>query len=132
MTKINETLCKNLKYLRNTLGISQETLAAEINLARTTYTAFEKGKKAPDIQTLDALSNLYDVSFDSLVNYDLTEGMMNRIYFVDENRELAQMLNSYQALSVSSKYLILQRVNILLDKEASLYSDILVPPLDIK
>ena len=123
MTIYNETLCKNLKYLRNRLGISQETLSAGINLTRSTYVSYEKGTRTPDLQTLDALARLYEVSFDSLVNYDLTDGILNRIYFSSDDRELAELLNDYQALSVSSKYLLTQRLGILLDKEAALYAD---------
>lgn len=124
MTVNNDKLCKNLKYLRTNLGLSQETLAAGINLTRTTYVCYERGTRTPDLQTLDALARLYKISFDSLVNYDLTDGIMNRIYFSKENEEVAQLLNDYQALSVSSKYLLTQRLSILLDKEEALYKDI--------
>lgn len=121
MSVTSKTLNKNIRLLRHARGISQETLSSVIHLARTTYSSYETGAKCLDLQTIDALARLYDVSFDSLVNYDLSEGILNRIYFSEENKDLAALLNSYQSLSVSSKYLICQRMNILIEKEAALY-----------
>ena len=115
------TLHKNLKLLRTMHSISQEDLSSAIHLARSTYSAYETGAKTPDLQTLDALAALYDISFDSLVNYDLSEGLLNRIYFANDNKEAIDLLNSYQGLSVSSKFLIAQRLDVLLEKEDSLY-----------
>ena len=116
-----KTLHKNIRLLRTAHGISQEELASTIHLTRSTYSAYESGAKVPDLQTLDALVALYDISFDSLVNYDLSDGLINRICFMEENKELALLLNAYQSLSISSKFLISQRLNLLLEKELSLY-----------
>lgn len=121
-----EILNKNMRLLRTSKGISQEELAAVIHLARTTYSAYETGVKTPDLQTLDALAALYDISFDSLVNHDLSEGLLNRIYFINDNEEMIDLLNAYQSLSVSSKFLIAQRLDVLLEKEDSLYRESLV------
>jgi len=123
MTISQEILQKNIKLLRHSKGISQEKVAAAMHLARTTYCAYEKGAKQIDMQSIDALSRLYGVSFDSLVNYDLSEGLLNRIYFSEENKELAELLNTYQSLSISSKYLISQRLDVLLGREEALYGD---------
>lgn len=132
MTVSPEILHRNLKLLRMAHNISQEELAATIHLARSTYSAYETGTKTPDLQTLDALTAIYDISFDSLVNYDLSEGIINKIYFTGENREMADLLNSYQALSVSSKFLIAQRLDVLLEKEDSLYRNALTPGEETK
>ena len=123
MTISQEILQKNIKLLRHSKGISQEKVAAAMHLARTTYCAYEKGAKQIDMQSIDALARLYGVSFDSLVNYDLSEGLLNRIYFSEENKELAELLNTYQSLSISSKYLISQRLDVLLGREEALYGD---------
>lgn len=122
-----ERLSKNLKLLRTARGVSQEELAGSIHLSRSTYSTYETGLKMPDMQTLDALSALYDISFDSLVNYDLTKGLMNRIYFNKDNRDVANLLNAFQGLSIPSKFLISQRLELLIQNEYSLYSSILKP-----
>lgn len=122
-----KTVGKNLKLLRTARGISQEELAGSIRIARSTYASYEAGVKIPDLQTLDALSALYDVSFDSMVNYDMTQGLIHRIYFNKDNREIANLLNDFQGLSISSKFLISQKLELLIQKEYSLYASILKP-----
>lgn len=123
MTVTQDLLNKNIRLLRNTKGISQEKLSNAIHLTRTTYCAYEKGHKPIDLQTIDALASLYGISFDSLVNYDLSEGIFNRIYFTEENKDLAEMLNAYQYLSMTSKLLLAQRLDMLHDTENSLYKE---------
>lgn len=118
-----ETLRKNIKLLRTVRGISQEELSDAIHLARTTYSAYEKGTKPIDLQTLDALSAIYNISLESLVNYDLSEGLFHRIYLMQENESLADLLNDYQGLSVASKALIVQQLDLLLKREEALYPD---------
>lgn len=118
---------QNLKLLRIARGVSQEELAGSINLTRSTYSSYEAGTKLPDMQTLDALCELYDISFDSLVNHDLTQGVLNRIYFNKDNREIAHLLNAFQELSIPSKFLIAQRLDILVQSEYALYAGILKP-----
>ena len=123
MTVTQDLLYKNLRLLRHTKGLSQVKVANAIYLTRTTYCSYENGTKPIDMQTIDALANLYDISFDSLVNYDLSEGTFHRIYFNEENKDMAEMLNAYQYLSVPSKLLLSQRMDMLRDKEQYLYSD---------
>ena len=118
-----ETLRKNIKLLRTVRGISQEKLSEAIHLARTTYSSYENGAKPVDLQTLDALSAIYNISLESLVNYDLSEGLFHRIYLMQENEALADLLNDYQGLSVASKALIVQQLDLLLKREEALYPD---------
>ena len=123
--KVNQDLLyKNIRLLRKVKGISQEKLANAIHLTRTTYCSYEKESKPIDLQTIDALARLYDISFDSLVNYDLSEAPMNRVYFVEENKELAELLNAYQYLSIPSKFLLSHRLDMLQNKEKALYPTI--------
>ena len=124
-------LRNNMKYLRFRRGISQLELASTIHLTRSTYSSYEAGTKVPDLQTIDALAHVYDMSFESLVNHDLTDGLMNRIYFYHENKEIASLLNDFLSLSISSRYLIAQRMNILLEKEKALYKENLRSDLDV-
>ena len=118
-----KTLSKNLKLLRTMNNISQDDLAAEIHLARSTYSTYETGVKVPDLQTIDALSAIYNIGFDSLVNNDLSEGLMHKIYFEKENKELAEVMNDYQSLSIASKKIIMERIDVILEREAIFYSE---------
>ncbi|MDO4745584.1 MAG: helix-turn-helix transcriptional regulator [Bacillota bacterium] len=117
MSYIDENLPGNLRLLRLSAGISQEKLASSIHLARSTYSAYENGTKTIDLQTLDALSAFFDINLDSLINYDLSEGLLNKIYFNEQNRYLAGLLSTYQRLSVTSKFLIALKISALEDKK---------------
>ncbi len=111
----------NIRALRNSRRASQEEVTNFIYVTRSTYSSYENGHKIPDLQTLDAICALYDITFDSLVNHDLTKGLIKRIYFDKCNEDVAQVLNTYQSLSLSSKFLLMQRVDILIEKEYALF-----------
>ncbi len=132
MTTNLDRVPKNLRLLRASRQISQEELAGTIHLTRTTYCCYENGTRKPDLQTLDALAAFYEISFDSLVNYDLSEGILNKIYFNDDNKELAELLTAYQSLSLSSRFLVSQRLDALLEKENALYAGRLSRCQDIR
>lgn len=115
MAVSSEVLRSNLKLLRNSRGFSQEQLSSYINLSRTTYSNYESGVKLPDLQTLYALAALYNISFSSLINYDLSTGIIHEVYFKDENKHTAEALNSYQNLSFFSQEFIMNLIDILVE-----------------
>lgn len=63
---------------REKLGLSQEDLAQQIFVSRQTVSNWETGKTYPDVQSLLLLSNLFDVTVDSLVKGDV-EAMQEKI-----------------------------------------------------
>ena len=76
---------RRIREERERLGISQEGLAREVFVSRQTVSNWETGKTYPDVQSLLLLSNLFDVSVDSLVKGDV-EIMEKQM----ENYELAR------------------------------------------
>lgn len=114
-------LRKNLRLLRNIHGFSQEDLSAHICITRSTYSSYETGAKIPDLQTLDALSAIYDIGFESLISHDLSKGLLSRIYFNNNDNGLAEIINDYESLSVASKNIIIERLDILLERESVFY-----------
>lgn len=117
--------CANLKMLRTIYNINQEDIAHDIYLSRSTYSDYENGKKIPDLQTIDALSAYFNIEFDSLINQDLTNGLFNRAYAEPNNSDLSDILNKYQSLSTSSKHLIMERVETLIERESAFYKEYL-------
>ncbi|MDE8735267.1 helix-turn-helix transcriptional regulator, partial [Eubacteriales bacterium DFI.9.88] len=61
------TFAEKLKSLRTKNGYSQEELAEALNVSRQAITKWESGKGMPDIQNLIAISDLFDVTLDSLM-----------------------------------------------------------------
>lgn len=63
----------NLKRLRQQHQYTQEKLAEDLGVSRQVIAKWEKGESTPDIHFCIKLAELYDVTIDSLVNYDEQE-----------------------------------------------------------
>lgn len=66
-------LASHIKEHRGRLGMSQEDLAEAIFVSRQTISNWENDRTYPDVQSLLLLSNLFEVSVDSLVKGDVKE-----------------------------------------------------------
>jgi AbrB family looped-hinge helix DNA binding protein len=60
----------NLVYLRKMKGMSQENLAARLDITRQTLSKWELGEASPDIEKSKMLADIFEVSLDDLVSYD--------------------------------------------------------------
>lgn len=59
---------ERLKQLRKEKkGLTQEMVAKQIGIAKTTYSAYEQGKRQPDYDTLNRLAKYFNVSVDYLL-----------------------------------------------------------------
>ena len=65
----------NLIMLRKLNGFSQEQVAEKINISRQAYAKWESGATVPDIEKAALLAQLYNVSLDSLMKTETTEGV---------------------------------------------------------
>ncbi|MGX7049317.1 helix-turn-helix domain-containing protein [Lactococcus piscium] len=64
---------KRIKAYRSLLNFSQDDLAKKIFVSRQTISNWETDKTYPDIQSMIALSILFDISLDELIKADLEE-----------------------------------------------------------
>ena len=97
-------LQQNLKYLRRKTKISQQVLANSIGVARTTLGDYERGRTEPDIESLIALADYFDVPIDALLRKDLKkedyEIIRNKDFRVlaitidSENRENIELVDT--------------------------------------
>lgn len=60
-----------IKKFREKLNLSQEELAEKVYTSRQTISNWENDKTYPDINSLKLLSNIFDVSLDSLIEGDI-------------------------------------------------------------
>ena len=60
-----------IKSLRARAGMSQEDLAGRIHVSRQTISSWENDKTYPDVQSLLLLSEIFDVTVDSLIKEDV-------------------------------------------------------------
>ena len=58
---------ENLKTLRRNKGITQEELAARLNIVRQTVSKWEKGQSVPDAEMLVKLAEIFEVQVSQLL-----------------------------------------------------------------
>lgn len=61
---------ESLKKVRKEHKLTQQDIADVLGVDRSTYTFYETGKTSPSIQTLQKLSNIYNVSVGYLAGYE--------------------------------------------------------------
>ena len=94
---------KEIRRLRNDRGLTQEALAAALNVTAQTVSKWECGNSIPDVQLLPEIAVFFGVTIDQLFAMapeQQMERIENRIYsrgMFDEaeERQLEQQLNAY-------------------------------------
>lgn len=57
----------NIKRIRAEKGLTQDAVAQELGVTRQTISSYESGRTQPDIQTLQRLAEIYEVSLEDLL-----------------------------------------------------------------
>ncbi len=89
-----------IKELREQRRLNQEGLALKLNVSQSTISAYEVGERTPDLETLIALSNLFNVSLDYLAG--LTD-IKQQIRQTDLSPSELEHLRIYRQLSEIDK-----------------------------
>jgi transcriptional regulator with XRE-family HTH domain len=63
----------NIKYLRKSNHLTQEQLAEKIGIKRSLLGAYEEGRADPRLNNLLKISEIFNVSVDSLISEDVSE-----------------------------------------------------------
>lgn len=58
---------EKLKEYRDNLGLSQKGLGAKVGVSEASISNYETGKREPELKTLCALADLFDITLDMLV-----------------------------------------------------------------
>ena len=90
MTPQYEKFASNLKELRLRRHVLQSQLAKIIGVAQPTISLYEKGERFPDIETLEAIADYFNVSLSTLTG--------NAEYTTEESEalEVADMLLQFE------------------------------------
>ena len=92
-------MVKNLKKLRNELKISQQTLANAIGTSQQSINKYENHSVEPDIATLIALADYFNVSVDFLIG---REDKTGKKHIAEE----ALLIKNYRELDSKEKFCI--------------------------
>lgn len=95
----------NLKRLRKSKNLKQADLAAHFGVGRTTVTSWENGATIPNIDVLDGLATLFEVSTDELLGRPPTIDKFKRS---DDN---VRLLAQYSKLNDLGKREAVKRVS---------------------
>lgn len=88
-------LHENLKAMRKSRGLSQEDLAAELNVVRQTISKWEQGLSVPDSEMLITISEVLEIPVSTLLGETVSEAKADDCKAISEklemiNRQLAQ------------------------------------------
>lgn len=89
-----------LKELREERRLNQEGLALKLNVSQSTISAYEIGERTPDLETLIAIANFFNVSLDYLAG--LTD-LKQQIRQSDLSPNELEHLRTFQQLSDTDK-----------------------------
>ncbi|MDX2247843.1 MAG: LexA family transcriptional regulator [Bacteroidia bacterium] len=70
--KDNLIIGKNLKHLRKMKGLTQQELANHLEIRRSSIGAYEECRATPKYETLEKISDFFNVSIDLLVKEDIS------------------------------------------------------------
>lgn len=66
-----------LVFLRKREGLSQQELADRLEISRSTIGMYETGKREPDLETLEALADFYNVDMNTLTGNSRSYGFVS-------------------------------------------------------
>lgn len=105
------SLSKRLRALREENNLTQQDIANQLNVARSTVAGYETKDRQPSHEKLTALANFFHVTID----YLLDDGVINlesSQYVIHEDEE-KKLVAKYRRLSPESKARLLHYIHML-------------------
>ena len=93
-------LNENIKVIRKSKGLSQEELAAKLNVVRQTISKWEQGLSVPDANMLISLSEALNTPISILLGETIEESKADDLKVISEKLEI---INLQLALNRSAK-----------------------------
>lgn len=90
------TIGRKLKQARLKKELTQENVANILNVSRTTISNWEVGRSYPDLESVVALSDLYNISLDELLRED--EDMVKKLS--NDSKVLSKLIKIHRIVCV--------------------------------
>ena len=84
-------LSENIKAVRKSKGLSQEELAARLNVVRQTISKWEQGRSVPDAELLISLSEALETPVSTLLGETLAETRADALSAISEKLEVINL-----------------------------------------
>lgn len=104
-------LANNIKKLRNKYGYSQPELAKRIGVTRSAISMYENGNREPNLETLEAMCDIFNVSMNYLTGISETTPVIPDIDFFLNDEERMIVL-AYRKADSIEKEMVLRSLNI--------------------
>ena len=103
-------MVKNLKALRNKMGVSQQAVADTLGVSQQSINRYENHKVEPDITLLISMADFFGVTVDYLIGRTEEDGNNSRVL----NDEL--FYNKYESLPPKERHYIESIIDIFAEK----------------
>lgn len=103
-------IASNIRLLRCINGLNQDQVAEKLNMSRSSYSSLEGGCRTPDIITLYEISQLYDISLDYLLSFDIAQHVLSLIKRSDSKTSAHTFLENYLSLSRAGRQYIREKI----------------------
>lgn len=77
------TIADKIKYLRKENNMTQEDLANKLNVSRQTISKWETNVAIPDADNIVAISKLFNITTDELLNYKIETMQKKKQFMLD-------------------------------------------------
>lgn len=109
---------ERLKELRSRCGLTQQELAQMLNISTAAVSHYERGFRQPDIAALEALHDIFNVSYDYLLGEggETMEEIIKVKLEFEITKEEFDLIQKYRGLDEKGR----QLVRVVLDAETEL------------
>lgn len=83
---MNENFSENFKKLRNQRGLSQQAMANKLNIAKSTISRWEAGRRKPDIDMIFQIAKALNVDVNVLLSIDEGSEKNLNVIMVDDRK----------------------------------------------
>lgn len=104
-------LAKNIKKLREKYGYSQPELAQRLEISRSAISMYENGNREPNLEVLEAMCDIFNVSMDYLTGISETTPVIPDIDFFLNDEERMIVL-AYRKADCIEKEMVLRILGI--------------------
>lgn len=114
---------EQLKNARKKMGLTQQQIADQMGITKSTYCGYETGKRQPDVKKIKQLALILNTSGDilletniSLSNSNIEKESHSNIMDKDFDEDVQRLISLYRELNDTDKALIENMINSLAEK----------------